>query len=158
MSTHGCRVCGDSPSSPSEGTQEPSSPILPVLNGWSIHRCSRRMCMCASANCQTTGLSAVLELGHHRSSGRAVAMTQPSSPIISRSGLATGPGEGIGWLVGRLRFDRLTAGGTEAVLPTVPALEYCVTTQARGGPSIAGACRRFLPSTWRLSTHGCPQR
>ena len=85
-------------------------------------------------------------------------MSPLSSPIIRRLGQVPGPGNGIGWLVGRLRLDHLPAGGTEAVLPTVPALEHCVTAQAGGGPSIPGAFRGCLPSTWGLSTHSCPQR
>jgi hypothetical protein len=57
-----------------------------------------------------------------------------------------------------LRLNRLSAGVTKAVLPTVPALEYGVTAQAGGKPGIRGGLG-FLPSTsWGLATHSYPQR
>ena len=62
----------------------------------------------------------------------------PSSPIIRPSGQAPGFGNGMRWLARRVRLDRLATGGTQAVLPTVPALKNVVTAQAGGRPSIRG--------------------
>jgi hypothetical protein len=72
----------------------------------------------------------------------------PSSPIICSSGQAPDFGDTMGWLVRRVHVDGLSAGGTEAILSTVPALEDCIAAEAGGLSSI---------STCGFLTHDGPQ-
>ena len=68
-----------------------------------------------------------------------------------------GLAEGIRGLVRGLLLDRLPAGVTEAILPTIPALEDAVTAQAGGRPRIHGtdnfSSAVCASSTWGLFTH-----
>ena len=85
-----------------------------------------------------------------------VVINHPSSPIIRSSGLPPWFLNGMGWLVRWLRLDRVAAGVTDAVLPTVPTIEHLITAEAGGEPRIRGE-GRFLSSACRALTHGCPQ-
>jgi hypothetical protein len=72
-------------------------------------------------------------------------MISPSWP----PGRVKGTGRFVRWLL----LDRLPAGVTEAILPTIPALEDDVTAQAGGQPRIHGA-DDFSSSVCPWSTRG----
>jgi hypothetical protein len=69
---------------------------------------------------------------------------------------APGREQGVRWLIGWLRLDGLTTTRAEAVLPPIPALKSCVTTQAGGGASISSGFLGFPASASPI--HGGPQR
>ena len=63
----------------------------------------------------------------------------------------------IGWLLGRLLLDGLTAGITQAVLPPVPTLERGITAEAGDEINIRGGYGGRLFSVCSTLTHTCPQ-
>jgi hypothetical protein len=69
---------------------------------------------------------------------------------------SAGREQGVRWLSGWLRLNGLTTARAEAVLPPIPALKSCVTTQAGGGASIRGGFRGFSASVSPI--HEGPQR
>ena len=86
-----------------------------------------------------------------------VVITTPSSQISKPLGSTPRVVNGLEGLLRWLRFNRLSAGVTQAILPTVPALEDVITAQAGGQPGIRGG-GRFVPSVSRALTHACSQR
>jgi hypothetical protein len=83
--------------------------------------------------------------------------TTLSSRIIRPLGSTLGFVNDLEGLFRWLLFNRLPAGVTETVLPTVPALKNVITAQASGEPGIRGG-GRFVPSVSRALTHACSQR
>ena len=84
---------------------------------------------------------------------------QSSSGDLSHiSGPALAFGQGMRWLVGRLRRDGHPTGFTEAVLAAVPAVEDLITAEAGGGPRIRRGGSELLSSVSRALTHSGPQR
>jgi hypothetical protein len=80
-------------------------------------------------------------------------ITTPSSRIIRPLESTPGFVNGLEGLLRWLLFNRLPAGVTQTILPTVPALEDVITAQAGGQPGIHGA-EDFLSSVCSLSTQG----
>jgi hypothetical protein len=68
-----------------------------------------------------------LRMGSGRSAECPWGKAWPSSLIIRLSGLTPGSMNGMGGLVRWFFFDRFSAGGTEAILPTIPTVEPSIT-------------------------------